>query len=185
MEDRLLTYYRICQLLRDGLQKAIPSGYNIVYGIEPQKVFKVEVDEKSIEIKNDKFPKPKKAFISGEYVVHVPPPDFDGDEEKLLEFGDVFVQTDFFLDEIIFLYEEPNEIRKYMEGMYSGCLMKKDCVVSAKISNGSELLEIYNMLVKRAWQTTVEEKDEPTKTDTSVEFDYDYFKYEKICNLTV
>lgn len=30
MEDRMLTYDRICQLLRDGLQKNIPSGYNMM-----------------------------------------------------------------------------------------------------------------------------------------------------------
>ena len=65
-----LTYYQICNLIHQGRENEIPSGYNIVWTTpEPCKVFDVELPGERITINGNCVPKPIKAYVSGAYEV--------------------------------------------------------------------------------------------------------------------
>ena len=68
-----LTYYQICNLIHQGREDEIPSGYNIVWTTpEPHKVFDVELPGERITINDNDFPRPIKAYVSGEFDVIIP-----------------------------------------------------------------------------------------------------------------
>lgn len=68
-----LTYYQICNLIQQGREDEIPSGYNITWmSPKPQKLFDVEIPGERITVNGNDFPSPTKAYASGEYKVIIP-----------------------------------------------------------------------------------------------------------------
>ena len=96
MDLEKLTYYQICNLIQQGREDEIPTGYNIVWtSPKPQKLFDVEIPSERITVNGNDFPTPVKAYASGEYTVIIP-----GDimsTYKLLDFGTVFFTHKFFI----------------------------------------------------------------------------------------
>jgi hypothetical protein len=91
-----LTYVQICKLIQQGRENEIPSGYNIVWTTpKPQKLFDVEISGERITVNGNDFPSPTKAYVSGEYTLIIPGNIFSTD--KLLDFGTVFLHTNFSL----------------------------------------------------------------------------------------
>ena len=83
-----LTYYQICNLIQQGREDEIPSGYNIVWTTpKPQKLFDVEIPSERITVNGNDFPSPTKAYVSGEYKVIIP---IHIIEDEFLDFGTVF-----------------------------------------------------------------------------------------------
>ena len=96
MDLEKLTYYQICNLIQQGREDEIPSGYNIFWtSSKPQKLFDIEIPSERITVNGNDFPSPTKAYASGEYRVIIP-----GDitsTNKLLDFGTVFFMHKFFI----------------------------------------------------------------------------------------
>ena len=103
-----LTYYQICNLINQGRKDEIPSGYNIVFATpEPHTVFDVELPGERIIVKDSDFPKPIKAYVSGEYKVIVP---IAICNNIVLDFGTIFLRTMFSLSKLKFEYEHQYDI---------------------------------------------------------------------------
>ena len=91
-----LTYYHICNLIRQGREDEIPSGYNIVWITpKPQKLFDAELPGERITVNGNDFPSPTKAYVSGEYEVVIPMDIISTD--TTLDFGTVVLYTNFSL----------------------------------------------------------------------------------------
>ena len=98
-----LTYYQICNLIHQGREDEIPSGYNIVWTTpEPHKVSDVELPGERITINDNDFPRPIKAYVSGEYKVIVP---IAICNNTVLDFGTIFLRTMFSLSKLKFEYD--------------------------------------------------------------------------------
>ena len=91
-----LTYVQICNLIQQGREDEIPSGYNIVWATpKPQKLFNVEISGERITVNGNDFPSPTKAYVTGEYEIIIP-----GDiisTSTPLEFGNVVLSTNLIL----------------------------------------------------------------------------------------
>lgn len=175
--ERKLTYYKLCLLLKQGKFEEIPSGYKIkwVGGNEPNKVLDTEILGSNMKFTNNDFAVPEKIKIVGTYSVHVPSPFIAlADEEELLDFGDVWVSTDFTLTELKFMYENESSVamlHPYIArhfGYYGRePIKKKDIVFSADFDLGNSELKVFNAMIKTY------ESDE--NNAVVIDFIYDYF----------
>ena len=87
-----LTYYQICNLIQQGRENEIPSGYNITWTTsKPQKLFDVEIPGERIIVNGNDFPSPTKAYVSGEFKIIIPVHIMYVDE--FLDFGTVFLHS--------------------------------------------------------------------------------------------
>lgn len=104
--DNKLSYYQICSLARQGQYSLIPSGYKIIYdGHKPEKIVDEIVDGNCVSFIRNEFAKPHIVKISGEYAVVIPTPPYeDINVEAEVEYGEVLVKTEFFLNKIEFYY---------------------------------------------------------------------------------
>lgn len=175
MEEKL-TYHHICSLAAQGRFDEIPSGYNIkwVGGVEPHKVNDFEADSKSITFTRGEFAIPDKIKISGEYVAFVPSPPFD---DEPLDYGDVFVKTDFVLNDIEFIYTEEFsriKVRPYIAlnfGYFENRLVKKSEVTfSFEVCIGNTKFEVFNGMMGQF-------VDEVEKSVAYINYDYFIVKF--------
>ena len=91
-----LTYYQICNLIGQGREDEIPSGYNIVWTTpKPQKLFDIELPSERISVNGNDFPSPIKAYVSAEYEFIIPIHTIGNDD--VLDFGTVFFTYKFFV----------------------------------------------------------------------------------------
>lgn len=104
--DNKLSYYQICSLAKQGKYDLIPSEYKIIYdGHKPEKIIDEIVDGDCVSFVRNEFVKPYIIKISGEYAVVIPTPPYeDINVESDVEYGEVFVKTEFFLNNIEFYY---------------------------------------------------------------------------------
>ena len=142
-----LTYYQICNLIQQGREDEIPSGYNIVWTTpKPQKLFDVEIPGERITVNGNDFPSPTKAYVSGEYKVIIPIHIIEI-EDEFLDFGTVFLHTNFSLSKLKFEYEHQYDIwswinRKYP---YNDVIKKSDCVFNTALIIGDTTLTKINV----------------------------------------
>ena len=152
-----LTYYQICNLIHQGREDEIPSGYNIVWTTpEPHKVFDVELPSERITINDNDFPRPIKAYVSGEYKVIIPNAICDN---IVLDFGTIVLHTMFSLSKLKFEYEHQYDILSWIDSKYScKCLLKKsDYVFNTTLIIGDTTLIKANVL--NAFPITGPDKD--------------------------
>ena len=108
-----LTYYQICNLIQQGKEDEIPSGYNITWMTpKPQKLFDVEIPSERITVNGNDFPSPTKAYVSGEYKVVIPMDIISTD--TTLDFGTVVLYTNFSLSKLKFEYEHQYDIMSWI-----------------------------------------------------------------------
>ena len=152
-----LTHYQICNLINQGRKDEIPSGYNIVWTTtEPHMVFDVELPAERIIIKDTDFPKPIKAYVSGEYKVIVP---IAICNNIVLDFGTIFLRTMFSLSKLKFEYEHQYDILSWIDSKYSckGLIKKSDYVFNTTLIIGDTTLIKVNVF--NAFPITGPDKD--------------------------
>lgn len=166
MDLEKLTYYQICNLIQQGREDEIPSGYNIVWtSPKPQKLIDVEIPSERITVDDNDFPIPIKAYASGEYAVIIP--EDITSTYKLLDFGIVFLRTNFSLSKLKFEYETQYDILSWMHRVYSsnnGAIKKSDCVFNTTLIIGDTTLTKINVF--NAWPNMLE--------DNNVNIEYDW-----------
>ena len=166
-----LTYYQICKLIQQGRENEIPSGYNIVWTTpKPQKLFDIEIPGERITVNGNDFPSPTKAYVSGEYTLIIPGNIFSTD--KLLDFGTVYLKTNFVLSKLKFEYEYPYDIMSWMNAkfIYGEATKKSDYVFNTTLIIGDTTLTKIN--VYNAWPNMLD--------DNCVDIVYDWV--ELICD---
>lgn len=159
-----LTYYQICNLIGQGREDEIPSGYNIVWTTpKPQKLFDVEVPGERITVNGNDFPSPTKAYASGEYKVIIP---IYIIEDEFLDFGTVFLHTNFSLSKLKFEYEHQYDIWSWMNTKFicSEAIKKSDYVFNTTLIIGDTNLTKINVF--NAWPNML--------NDNSVDIEYDW-----------
>lgn len=168
-----LTYYQICSLAAQGRFNEIPSGYNIVWlGPEPHKALDTKVDGDKLTIIGDKFAKPDMVKVSGEYSVKVPSPYSIPENNKPVEYGNVYINTVFTLTELKFLYEKEENIimlKPYLATYFDlitgrQTLTKPDVAFDIELIIPWAKLEVKNLMIKSYTGDTV----------NVVDFDFDY-----------
>ena len=140
-----LTYYQICNLIHQGREDEIPSGYNIVWTTpEPHKVFDVELPGERITINDNDFPRPIKAYVSGEFKVIIP---IAICNNTVLDFGTIFLRTMFSLSKLKFEYEHQYDILSWIDSKYSckGLIKKSDYVFNTTLIIGDTTLTKINV----------------------------------------
>ena len=142
-----LTYYQICNLIQQGREDEIPSGYNIVWTTpKPQKLFDVELPSERITVNGNDFPSPTKAYASGEYKVIIPIYSID---DKFLDFGNVFLHTNFSLSKLKFEYEHQYDISSWINRKYpyndKNAIKKSDCAFNTTLIIGDTTLTKINV----------------------------------------
>ena len=145
MDLEKLTYYQICNLIQQGREDEIPSGYNIVWTTpKPQKLFDVEIPGERIAVNGNDFPSPTKAYVSGEYEFIIP---IHIIEDELLDFGNVFLHTNFSLSKLKFEYEHQYDILSWIDRKYpyNDVIKKSDCVFNATLIIGDTTLTKINV----------------------------------------
>ena len=164
MHPEKLTYFQICNLIQQGREDEIPSGYNIVWiSPKPQKLFDVEIPGERITVNGNDFPGPTKAYASGEYKVIIP-----GDitsTYKLLDFGNVFLHTNFSLSKLKFEYEHQYDILSWINRKYpyNDVIKKSDCVFNATLIIGDAILTQVNIF--NAWPNMLDGNNADIKYD--------------------
>lgn len=159
-----LTYYQICNLIGQGREDEIPSGYNIVWTtLKPQKLFDVEIPGERITVNGNDFPSPTKAYVSGEYKVIIP---IHIIEDEFLDFGTVFLHTNFSLSKLKFEYEYQYDIWSWMNTKFicSEAIKKSDYVFNTTLIIGDTNLTKINVF--NAWPNML--------NDNSVDIEYDW-----------
>ena len=142
-----LTYYQICNLIQQGREDEIPSGYNIVWTTpKPQKLFDVEIPGERITVNGNDFPSPTKAYVSGEYKVIIPIHIIEI-EDEFLDFGTVFLHTNFSLSKLKFEYEHQYDISSWINRKYpyNDVIKKSDCVFDTTLTIGDTTLTKINV----------------------------------------
>ena len=142
-----LTYYQICNLIGQGREDEIPSGYNIVWTTpKPQKLFDVEIPGERITVNGNDFPSPTKAYVSGEYKVIIPIHIIEI-EDEFLDFGNVFLYTNFSLSKLKFEYEHQYDISSWINRKYpyNDVIKKSDCVFNTTLIIGDKILTKINV----------------------------------------
>ena len=141
-----LTYYQICNLIGQGREDEIPSGYNIVWTTtKPQKLFDIELPSERIIVNDNDFPRPTKAYVSGEYEVIIP---LYIIEDEFLDFGTVCLHTKFSLSKLKFEYEHQYDISSWINRKYSYnkyVIKKSDCVFNTTLIIGDTTLTKINV----------------------------------------
>ena len=159
-----LTYYQICNLIQQGREDEIPSGYNIVWTTpKPQKLFDVEIPGERITVNGNDFPSPTKVYASGEYKVIIP---IHIIEDEFLDFGTVFLHTNFSLSKLKFEYEHQYDIWSWMNTKFicSEAIKKSDYVFNTTLIIGDTNLTKINVF--NAWPNML--------NDNSVDIEYDW-----------
>ena len=140
-----LTYYQICNLIQQGREDEIPSGYNIVWTTtKPQKLFDIELPSERIIVNGNDFPRPAKAYVSGEYEVIIPAYII---EDEFLDFGTVCLHTKFSLSKLKFEYEHQYDIMRWINNKYPNnvTIKKSDCMFNATLIIGDTPLAKINV----------------------------------------
>ena len=164
MDPKKLTYTQICNLRQQGREDEIPSGYNIVWTTtKPQKLFDIELPSERIIVNGNDFPRPTKAYVSGEYEVIIP---LYIIEDEFLDFGTVCLHTKFSLSKLKFEYERRYDIMNWMNNKYPNnmTIKKSDCMFNATLIIGDTPLAKINVF--NALPITLE--------DNVVDITYDY-----------
>ena len=146
MDPKKLTYTQICNLIQQGREDEIPPGYNIVWTTpKPQKLFDIELPSERIIVNDNDFPSPIKAYVSAEYEVIIP---YNIIEDEFLDFGTVFLHTNFSLSKLKFEYEHQYDISSWINRKYSYnkyAIKKSDCVFNTTLIVGDKILTKINV----------------------------------------
>lgn len=185
MEEKRLTYYQICSLVAQ--KQPVPDSYNIKYycDLMPRKIIDETVDTSAVTFHRNTFPMPDQVKVCGEQIVVVPQPRYDDDitnpEDDLVDFGDVYIQTEFYLTSLNFKYrpergeEVSHKLNELTDSMYGYVLRKQDYTFDMDIKLLNETLSIKNAMPTSATYGEIS-YDQNADNMTTVEFSYDYFQ---------
>lgn len=171
-----LTYYQICSLAAQGRFSEIPSEYNIVWlGPEPHKCLEAKVNGENLTIIGNKFAKPDKIKVSGEYSVNVPSR-YLCISEKPLEYGIVCIDTVFSITELKFFYEKEENIISLKPYLYTYRVterqsLKSDVAFDIELKLPGANLEVKNIIIKSF------ELDNNTVSVIDFDFDYEFITF--------
>lgn len=146
MDAEKLTYTQICNLIQQGREDEIPSGYNIVWTTpKPQKLFDIELPAERISVNGNDFPSPIKVYVSAEYEVIIPIYTIGND--TVLDFGTITLCTKFSLSKLKFEYEHQYDIMHWMnaKSIYDKETKKSDCMFNATLIIGDTTLAKINV----------------------------------------
>ena len=165
MDLEKLTYYQICNLIQQGREDEIPPGYNIVWtSPKPQKLFDVEIPSERITVNGNDFPAPIKAYASGEYKVIIPIYSID---DKFLDFGNVFLHTNFSLSKLKFEYAHQYDILPWINNKFPynamNAIKKSNYVFNTTLTIGDTTLTKINVF--NAWPNKLEDNNVNIKYD--------------------
>ena len=152
-----LTYYQICNLIGQGREDEIPSGYDIVWTTpKPQKLFDVEIPGERITVNGNDFPSPIKAYVSVEYKVIIP---IHIIEDEFLDFGTVFLHTNFSLSKLKFEYAQKYDILSWINNKFpytdNSAIKKSNYVFNTSLIIGDTTLTKINVF--NAWPNMLED----------------------------
>lgn len=185
MEEKL-TYRQICVFAAAGQYGLIPDGYKVRWanGIAPGRVVDLNIDGNKLTFTRNNFPHPDIVRISGDRCVVVPPPSYDNNE-KLVEFGEVYIYVEFAITHIEFVYcierlavETNKRINEYADiATTRGFISKKDFVfdVSVDVDNGK--LSIHDMMFSNISYPPLTYKEIDDSELMTVEFNYDWWNF--------
>ena len=161
-----LTYYQICNLIQQGRENEIPSGYNITWTTsKPQKLFDVEIPGERIIVNGNDFPSPTKAYVSGEFKIIIPVHIMYVDE--FLDFGTVFLHTIFSLSKLKFEYAQQYDILSWVNNKFpyngNNAIKKSDYVFNTSLIIGDTNLIKINVF--NAWPNKLEDNNVNIKYD--------------------
>ena len=107
-------------------------------------MFDVEIPGERITVNGNDFPSPTKAYVSGEYKVIIP---IHIIEDEFLDFGTVFLHTNFSLSKLKFEYEHQYDIMHLMnvKSIYAKETKKSNCVFNATLMIGDTTLTKINV----------------------------------------
>ena len=141
-----LTYYQICNLIYQGKENEIPSGYELKWiNSKPQKPFNIEIPGRRIIVNGNDFPSSTKAYVSGEYRVSIPMDIMS--KTTLLDFGIISLRTEFSLSELKFEYEHLYDILSWVNRRYpyNDAIKKSECMFNAILMIKDTPLTIINV----------------------------------------
>ena len=129
-------------------------------------MFDTEIPSERITVNGNDFPSPTKAYASGEYHVIIP-----GDimsTNKLLDFGTVFLCTNFSLSKLKFEYAHQYDILPWVNKKFpdnvTSAIKKSDYVFNATLILGDAILTQVNVF--NAWPNMLD--------GNNVDIKYDY-----------
>ena len=165
MDAEKLTYIQICNLIQQGREDEIPSGYNIVWTTpKPQKLFDIELPSERIIVNGNDFPSPTKAYVSGEYEVIIPAYLV---EDEFLDFGTVCLHTKFSLSKLKFEYAHQYDILPWINNKFPynamNAIKKSNYVFNATLTIGDTTLTKINVF--NAWPNMLEDNNVNIKYD--------------------
>ena len=109
-------------------------------------MFDVEIPGERITVNGNDFPSPTKAYVSGEYKVIIP---IHIIEDEFLDFGTVFLHTNFSLSKLKFEYEHQYDIMSWINRKYpyndKNAIKKSDCVLNIALIIGDTTLTKINV----------------------------------------
>lgn len=167
-----LTYYQICNLIHQGRENEIPSGYKIVWTTpEPCKMFEVELPGERITTNGNCVPKPIKAYVSGAYEVIMPLAVVS--DNDVLDFRTIDLRTKLSLTKLKFEYEHQHDILTWVYRMYSGYgqVNISDCAVNITMKIKDTTLNLNTINVFKALPIPGLIKD------NTVELDYNWAEF--------
>ena len=151
-----LTYYQICSLAAQGRFNEIPSCYNIVWiGEQPDKKFSVDIDGGKITFTRNECLVPSKITVTGEVVPVVPDQfvDEDNDEPGFMDYGDVFIPTQFLLTELEMFYGENKKDtvdlwrKEMLDNMYIEHIRKDELSFDMVIQTNMFDVKVYGAML--------------------------------------
>lgn len=151
-----LTYYQICNLILQGKEDEIPSGYKLEWtNSKPQKLFDIEIPDERITVNGNDFPNPTKAYVSGEYKVFIPTDIIS--TTTILDFGIISLRTNFSLSKLKFEYEHQYDILSWINRWdpYNNAIKKSDCIFNTTLTIKDTPLTIVNVF--NAFPTILED----------------------------
>ena len=108
-------------------------------------MFDIELPGERISVNNNDFPSPIKAYVCAEYEVIIP---YNIIEDEFLDFGTVFLHTNFSLSKLKFEYEHQYDISSWINRKYSYnkyAINKSDCVFNTTLIIGDTTLTKINV----------------------------------------
>ena len=160
-----LTYYQICNLIQQGREDEIPSGYKITWMTpKPQKLFDVEIPSERVTVNGNDFPSPTKAYVSGEYKVIIP---IHIIEDEFLDFGTIALHTNFSLSKLKFEYDQQYDILPWISKKFpytvNDAIKKSDYVFNSTLIFGDAILTQVNVF--NAWPNMLDGNNADIKYD--------------------
>jgi len=179
-KPKKLTYSEIRYFASVGKFDKIPQEYTIKWiGNEPGVQFLERVERENITLEGNAPPLPTYAVVEGSHIVSIPMVWEEEDETKV-EFGDVYLKTDFRLSKLNFVYEakDPNAdgkgVIEYLQKNSEGITIKskKDVLFNIYLSIPNMPMKLYNAMLVDAYFHGFDPSDEDDNLEARAVCEY-------------